>query len=265
MTIVSTTAYNPTEAMDQLAMQVAKDLGLTYVERGRFSMAEIRRQFKVDTILVIKKHGPVISTPLGDYFFHLSMADLRIKNLITGKHDHMVTAMALDTGMTVLDCTVGLASDAIISSFIAGPSGMVVGLESSPLLAFIAEYGLQHHIGETEAITQAMRRIHIIQSDYFTYLSTLPTNSYDIVYFDPMFRTPIQSSSNLKPIRCLADQRPITEEAIREACRIARNRVILKEANRSNEFLRLGFEHFVGGKHSSVQFGIIDKVNIWKE
>ena len=107
-------------------------------------------------------------------------------------------------------------------------------------------------------ILNAMRRVEVVNADCRDYLSTCAENSFDVVYFDPMFRRPIEKSSGLNPIRPLADSRPLTEEIVREACRVAKFRVVMKEHSGSTEFERLGFKVVGGGKYSSVAFGIIE-------
>ena len=82
-------------------------------------------------------------------------------------------------------------------------------------------------------------------------------DSFDAVYFDPMFRHPFMESAGIHPLRFLADPRPVSAEAIREARRVARRRVVLKESSKSGEFARLGFSAFVGGKYSHVRYGVI--------
>lgn len=258
MNFVITTGYNPIAATEQAAREFAQQLNVEFVARNRNSLAAIQKNFQVDVILLFSKQGPLIYTDDGNYFFHLSMADLRIKNLKNGKHDHMINAMQLQPGMSVLDCTLGLATDAIVASFATGPAGKVTGLENSLLLAFIAKAGLAGFIGESPDITEALRKIEVIQADSEKYLCNVPDQSYDIVYFDPMFRQPIQSSSNLKPIRLLADKRPVSLTVLAEAKRVARKRIVLKEMQGSAEFDRLGFSQFVGGKYSSVQYGIME-------
>jgi hypothetical protein len=86
----------------------------------------------------------------------------------------------------------------------------------------------------------------------------LADRSFDIVYFDPMFRAPILKSSNVNPIRTLANMQPLTAEAIQQACRLARKKVVVKDAAGSSEFARLGINTIVGGKYSSISYGIID-------
>lgn len=256
---IVTTAQRPTLGMIQQANAIADKLSAPFVPRERVSLAAIREKYGISKILVITATGPIVHTAAGEYFFHLSMAELRIKNLISGNHDHMVTAMELTPGMAVLDCTLGLATDAIVASFVIGEQGMITGLESSPVIALITGYGLQNFTVDSDPmITNALRRVKVINVDYSEQLKTYADNSFDVVYFDPMFRVPIQKSSNVKPIRSLANMQPLTFEAIRQACRVAKKKVIVKETAGSNEFARLGIKKIVGGKYSSIHYGVID-------
>lgn len=258
MDAVVTTNQNPSRDLIDTAQSLAKELETAYVERSKRSLAVICEACDVENVLVVTKQGPVIHTPGGEYFFHLSMAELRIKNLRNGKHDHMVAAMSLEPGMTVLDCTLGLGTDAIVASVVAGENGKIVGVENSALIATVTKLGLKSYVTDDKVINQAMRNIVVKQADYLEYLACLADKAFDIVYFDPMFRTPITSSSNLRPIRYLADARPLSTAAVEQACRIAKRRVVMKETEGSKEFERLGFCSFVGGKYSSIKYGVID-------
>jgi len=263
---VVTTVLHPAQTIVEIAHNIAEQLQLPFIVRGKNSLEAIKQIYQVDSLIVITKNGPVAQTPGGDFFFHLNMAELRIKNLINGKHDHMISAMGLSPGMSVLDCTLGLATDAIVASFITGTCGTIVGLETSPVISLITRYGLQNFFSGNDSIDQAMRRISVKNDNYHEYLPKLPENSFDIVFFDPMFRRPIQNSSNLKPLRYLADNRPLTVEAIYEAKRIAKQRVIIKETHSSSEFNRLGITTVLGGKYSSIQYGILEAAggnNVW--
>ena len=141
--------------------------------------------------------------------------------------------------------------------FVVGASGEVVALEANPVVAFLIEHGLQTFTGEHPLTEAAMRRIKVVASDYLDYLRTQPDDSFDAVYFDPMFRHPFEESSGIHPLRRLADPRPLSPEAVAEACRVARRRVVLKESSRSLEFDRLGFRETVGGKYSHIRYGVI--------
>ena len=95
--------------------------------------------------------------------------------------------------------------------------------------------------------------------DYLDYLRQQKDNSYDVVYFDPMFRKPLTASNGISPLRSVANHAPLSEEAVAEALRVARQRVVMKEASGSEEFARLGFHQLMGGKYSKVHYGVMIK------
>ena len=258
MDLVVTTVQHPSPEINMLAEEIGRLLQIPFAFRAKNSLMAIKLHYQVDNIIVVGQKGPLVHTPGGEYFFHLSMAELRIKNLLKGQHDHMVAAMSLAAGMSVLDCTLGLGTDAIVASFVVGSAGTVLGLETSPIVAFIASHGLQHFQTDEPDLTQALRRIDVQHAHSYKYLMTLADNSYDIVYFDPMFRHPIHSSSNVKPLRYLADNSPLPKSTLKEACRVAKQRVVVKEASKSDEFTRLGITKVYGGKYSSVHYGVIE-------
>jgi hypothetical protein len=239
------------------AKQLARDWKLPFAHRKHYSLEYFLEQSPI--LVVFTQRGPVLHTKQGSHFFHLNLAQLRIKNIKNGKHDHMVQAMQLQPGMTVLDCTLGLASDAVVASFILGASGLLVGLESSYLLAKSAEYGLKHFVHDDQAVTAALRKIKVHAINYDEYLQTLPASSYDVVYFDPMFRHPVERSSQLHPIRKLMNSAALSPSTLATALRVARQRVVIKETHHSLEFQRLGIEHTAGGKYSHIEYGIIEK------
>ena len=255
---IITTTQDPRPSIYHRACELSDRMNVPFVERKRHSIEFLHTFYHTEQVVVFTHQGPVIHTASGKYFFHLSMAELRIQNLKVGKHDHMIQAMNLQPGMSVLDCTLGLATDAIVASFVTGSAGQVTGLESSAAIALITRLGLAEHTHVMPDVTSALRRIKVIEADSSMYLKSLPNDSYDIIYFDPMFRQPVFTSSNMKPIRTLADTRPLTAATIKEACRVARSRVILKEKRNSGEFARLNFTSFVGGKHSTIQYGIME-------
>ncbi len=257
--LVVTTTYKPSDSLLSLANQFAERLNCPITPRKHYSLERIRQEYNVDHVLVIMEKGPVLHVNgCSEFFFHLSMAELRIKNIINGKHDHMVNAMGLTAGMSVLDCTLGLATDAIVASFVTEWKGKVTGLEISPVVSLITGYGLLNFNNKCPEITESLRRINVINADYNSYLQKMPDKSVDVVYFDPMFRRPVKESSNMKPLRYLADPRPLDSHSLAEACRVATYRVIVKEANGSPEFQRLGITRVTGGKYSGVNYGIIE-------
>lgn len=255
---IVTTGHKFNDKNIQLARQTAVHMQIPYVPRGSDSIESLRQRYQAAFVLVAKKGLLMLETPGGELFFHPNMAHLRVKNLRLGKIDHMVEAMGLKAGMSVLDCTLGFGADAIVSSFAVGMSGQVTGLEVSPWIAAVIGHGLRHFVAENYPIQEAMRHIQVRQQDYLTYLCQAADSSVDIVYFDPMFRHPLRTSANLEPLRCAADHHPVPVQAVQEAMRVARHRVVLKENSRSLEFSRLGFNRIYGGRYSSIHYGVID-------
>lgn len=258
MKIIVTTGSKPVAELVDLANDLALRLAVQYIPRRNLSLDAMRMAYKTDQLLVVTKQRIQLVMPNAVYFFHIGMAKLRIKNLHDGQDDHMALAMGLSPGDCILDCTLGMGTDAIIASYLSGQSGRVVGLEASIIVAEIVRRGLQSFDETDTEIVAAMRRIEVIAGDYLVHLRKLPAKSFDIVYFDPMFRRPIHESSGIAPLRLLANSLPVCREAVAEAIRVARKRVVLKEAVNSPEFARLGFRHVGGGKYSSVMYGYIE-------
>lgn len=256
---VATTGRRWSEEREAAALWAVKHLGIPYVKRRTESAAELRARTGADILVVAKKGGLMLQTEAGELFFHPNMAHLRLKNLrfgSAGVGDRMVEAMDLHKGMTVLDCTLGLGADAIVASFAVGPEGHVLALESNPFIEAVVGYGLAHFKAGNWPIQEAMRGIRTQCIDALSFLREQEADSFDVVYFDPMFRHPFHESKAMEPLRAFADMRALTEETILEACRVARKRVVMKESAKSEEFRRLGFDTLMGGRYSKVQYGV---------
>ena len=247
-----------TEANRTLAARTAAALGIPNVPRGNDSLAELRAAYGVDAALVARRGLLTLVTAKGELFFHPGMSHLRIKNLLLGHGDHLVSALGLVEGMHVLDCTLGTGADAIVESFAVGAQGTVTALEANPLIAAVIADGLAHATGDNYEMHAAMRRITVHHADALTFLRATETDSCDVVYFDPMFRRPLHESAGMNALRVLADSRALTGETIAEACRVARHRVVMKERRGSKEFERLGFTHITGGKYSRIAYGVME-------
>ena len=255
---IITTIRKPNIGTETFAGELSRKLGGQFVRREDFSFDALKKIYGVENILLVKKNSISVITKEGELFFHPNTAHLRIKNLRGGEGDRLIDALKISAGSTVLDCTLGLGSDALVESFVVGEAGKVVALEVNPLIAEVVRHGLKNFSDDSPHILQAMRRVEVINVDCNNYLNSCADNSFDVVYFDPMFRRPIQASSGLNPIRPLADSRPLTKEIVSEACRVAKFRVVMKEHSGSTEFDRLGFTLADGGKYSSIAFGIIE-------
>ena len=139
-----------------------------------------------------------------------------------------------------------------------GEAGTVTALESNPLIAAVIADGLAHATGDNYDMHAAMRRVIVHNTDALAFLQAAVDDSYDVVYFDPMFRRPLHESAGMNALRSIADMRALTEETIVEARRVARRRVVMKERRESAEFERLGFTRFMGGKYSRIAYAVMD-------
>jgi len=245
------------------ACRFASEIAGVYVPREKYSLSELQTKYEVTQFVVIEKQQPVVYQGEERFIFHRGMAELRILNILRSSNDPMISAMGLEPGWSVLDCTLGLATDALVAAFAVGTAGRVLGLESSSIVAALTRWGLADLSGEqADARLEtklSARRIEVIHADHADYLSKLPDESFDVVYFDPMFRRPKKASVGIAPLRNFADARALTLETLQQAKRVARRRVVIKEAHDSPEFSRLGIREFGGGRYSPVEYGILFK------
>lgn len=239
-----------------LAREYAQKLKIEYLPRE--SLELMLQKYDLQALLLLENAGWKLKTQEQEFFFHPSMAKLRIDNLAKGGKDNLLAAMQLQTGMKVLDATLGLASDALVCAYAVGDKGRVVGLESSKWISFIVERGLRECLDTSELLQQAANRIQVITQDHLSYLSAQADSSYDIVYFDPMFEHPLADSSNMQPLREFACKQELTLAAIEQAQRVARKRVVIKENRHNSLFAKLPISSICGGKYSKIKYAVIE-------
>jgi len=255
-----TTSRQARSQEEEVARALAAELGVPFEPR-RQSLDHWLAGGQYEAVLVVnREHLTLWVARAGRQpkrlFFHPSTSVQRVKGLLRGGSDPMVRAMGLEPGMSVLDATVGVGSDAIVASFVVGPQGRVVGLESVRELAALTRWGMAHYQGPIPAVEEAMRRIEILHTDHGSFLAQAEAKSFDVIYFDPMFRDPVAQSAPMAPWRLLADPRPVTPEVIAQARRVARRRVVLKERKGSPVFEELGAQHVEGRRSGRVAYGI---------
>jgi hypothetical protein len=261
ITCVVTTSRKADPASLEEAAKWAARLGTRVLPRHGRSVPRLCREEAVEAALVLSPGRPPTLKPADGgvgYYYHPGMALTRIRNLQNGLGDPMITAMALQEGDSVLDCTLGRASDALVASFVVGAGGRVVGIESSPILAELTIHGLQTYDPAREWLTPVFRRIEAHRADHREYLAGTPTNEFDVVCFDPLFEEPVEASSAMEPFRPLADPQPLSLEAVAEARRVARRCVVIKERPEAALWQRVHVDRLVAGRSSSVAYGVID-------
>ena len=257
--MIVTTAGRTNMEMIQRAENIAKKLGILYVHRRKRSIEAVQKEVYEDCLVVGKERLELY--PLGEIepcFFHPNSAAFRIKRLQRGECDPFIEATQLTNGKKLLDCTFGLGSDSITASYIVGEQGLITGCEGNRFLAYLMKVGLQTWSDGDPSIIKAMRRIGLTYSLAIDVLKTLPDNSYDCVYFDPMFEENILESDGIKGLRNLALYEELTKETIDHAYRVAKERVVLKDHFRSLRFEQFGFQVHIR-KNAKFHFGILEK------
>lgn len=221
--------------------------------------------------LHISRKGVILLSGEERLRFHPSMALLRLMNLERGQADRFLGATGLTPGDAFLDATLGLGTDALVAAFAVGPQGSVVGIEQAAILAALVKDGLatlgaRHDVVGVSAakakawvgLFEAAPRIQVCWEEHGEFLKNLGDQTFDVVYFDPMFRRTRTKSASIRPLHAYAEHGELTRATIAAACRVARKRVVLKERKGSREFARLGFEVVESGRYSQVDYGVIE-------
>lgn len=241
---------------------MAQEYGQLYVDRSIGSLPSLLKYAlhegwdEPSGILIVRKHDYAVWQAHGALFeYHPGMAVHRIRSLSAGGTDPMIEAMELQPGDTVLDCTAGLCSDALVASHVMGESGRMLALEASLPIALTVRKGLTTYETDRKYITQAMRRVEVQAARAEHVLPTLASESWDVVYFDPMFEVPVMESTGIGALRTLADPSPLTVETLRQAARVARRAVVIKDRQEGPWWSRSGFSRHVGRRKG--RFGYI--------
>ncbi|MCT8139897.1 class I SAM-dependent methyltransferase [Anaerobacillus sp. CMMVII] len=239
--MIVTTSLRPTQEMLKKAKQVAVDLNLPFITRDKGPISALQGQYGCDVFVVgsnrLSLYQLATDVPM---FFHPNSAMFKVKRIMKGDTSPFLQATKLTEKMSFLDCTLGLASDSIVSSVVVGKYGKVVGIEGNRFLAYIVREGLKSWDSGLVEINEAMQRIDVVHMDHLDYLRNEKTNAFDVVYFDPMFELKIDSDG-INPIRNMAIYRPLDGETIEEAKRVAKSRVVLKDHWKSTRFDQFNF------------------------
>ncbi|MCQ6273976.1 class I SAM-dependent methyltransferase [Bacillus sp. V3B] len=257
--MIITTAGRTNMAMIEEAKGIAIQLQIAFIPRRKRSIHVIQQEVGDDCLVVGKQRLELY--PFGEKepcFFHPNSAMFRIKRLQNGESDPFIDATKLSSGKKFLDCTFGLGSDSITASYIVGEQGYTMGCEGNCFLAYMMKIGLQTWNDGESAILNAMKRIELKTSLALNLLQSLPDNSFDCVYFDPMFEEDISESNGIKGIKGLAVYESLSEKTIYHAHRVAKERVVLKDHYRSSRFEQFGFCVQVR-KTARFHFGILEK------
>lgn len=132
---------------------------------------------------------------------------------------------ALGACASLVDCTLGLANDALHAAVTLNCS--VLGVEGSPIIHALLEEGLPR-LAASYAPGGQIRLLHGRATEV---LRGLGDGSRDVVFLDPMMSRPRKSAPSFTLLRDFAVPEGASAELLREAGRVARARVVLKLGN----------------------------------
>lgn len=256
---IATTGGRPDALSLEKARFVAQQLAIECIPRKKRSVQKLAETYQAHIIVAGKERYEYFPYgALEPFFFHPSSAAFRIKRVVRGEIDTFIHSANLQLGDSLIDCTLGLATDSMIAAEVVGDSGRVVGCEANKNVAFIVQQGLQSYDFIAEKLPQLsrMRNIEVVAENAIDYLKKQADNSFDVVYLDPMFEEVIEESKNFQPLRQAGLHDTVSDEWIEQAKRVARKRVVLKAHFRSPLFERFQFNRTVR-PNTKFHFGVI--------
>ena len=258
MYLISTSSKTNAYLIEQ-AKKVSQLLQMPYVPRKHQSVEDLLTTYHCAGALIITKEGPSFVSKEGvPHQFHLSMAHLRLLEIDRGHTDHLLRAIGYETVTSVLDCTAGLGSDSAVISYGCPHLTRHTAIEGHPILGYITNYGFRHFQHKNPNVTEALRRIQLVICNYQDYLEQLKPNSYDVIYVDPMFENPVYESPQFLQWRGHLLESKITPEIVELALEKSK-RLVIKERKGSRLFKDIPPIEMVGGKYSSIAYGIYER------
>ncbi len=254
MDTIVTTAYRPTATILAEAERIAEELDIDFIIRNKRSIEKMHADEQKDILVALKERLEFY--PMGKtepFFFHPNSAAFRTKRPL--ERDPLIEISGLQPGGSFLDCTLGMASDAITVSQYVGSAGTIVGCESNPNIAYVLKAGLKRY-NAMPHLSEAMRRIEVKAINSIDFLKEQKSDLFDVIYMDPMFKEVIIEANNFTPVRDSADMGQLTEEWVEEAKRVAKKAVVLKAHFRSEDFEKFGFNRRVR-PNTKFHYGVI--------
>lgn len=254
--MVVSTPYRTSAGLNIEAITFSQRLNALFIPRGDKSITRLMQEGEEPVFIYGEQDIKVYRNGWKEpFFFHPNFSKVRIKRLLNGDNDRMTEVCNLSPGDSFLDGTLGLGADAIVASHVVGPTGRVVGVEAEKWVYEVVSDGLKRRKDDFLPLLEAMHRVEVVHADILSYLQQCDDCSFDVVYFDPMFRKTVEQSSGISVLRHLSDDRPLSPLVVKEACRVARKSVVLKDRKESSEFQRLGFRTFPVGNR--IMYGVI--------
>ncbi|HEX7623710.1 MAG TPA: class I SAM-dependent methyltransferase [Anaeromyxobacteraceae bacterium] len=237
MRLAVTTSRHPAASGEAAARAAAARHGVPFLERRGRALAALAASGQAEALLVLSPARAALWVDGGEHAWAAGMGELRAKRLAAGERstrDGFLEAAGLQAGDSVLDATLGLGMDALVAAVAVGPGGRILGLEASQALAALTAEGLARDPDP------AARRIEVRRADAAALLAELAPRSFDVVVFDPMFRTTRAGAAGFDLVRRLGDARPLAPETLARARAVARRWVVVKDGTPGWDLARLG-------------------------
>lgn len=232
------------------AAEIAARFGLLAQPRAGRALFQVLEDAKSLPVLVLAKTRADLYEHQRAYRATAGMAFLRLLRARRGEVDPLVAAAGLRPGDSVLDATLGLGGDALLAAQATGAK--VVGLEQDGLVAAFTAAALRRLPGHGRA---PGRLVEAVKADHRAWLQAQPSQSFDVVLFDPMFRKAGDAGPLFELLRAHASHDPLTPGTLAEARRVARRGVLVKDAAPGDELRKLGLVPQLSRRSAAICFG----------
>jgi len=230
------------------ARSIAIAYGLEAVPRDGRTLEQLLEEHR--TVLVLGSRRADLYEDGRTYRASVGMAFLRVLRARKGEIDPLVAHAGLKPGETVLDATLGLGGDALVAAHATG--ARVVGLESDPVIAAFTCAALKRLAKHGR---DPASRIEVVRADHRAWLKAQTNGAFDVVLLDPMSRKAGDAGPLFELLRTHADHAPLDLSTLREAQRVARRGVLVKDSARGEELQRLGLTPRLTRRSASIAFG----------
>jgi len=232
------------------ARDLAARFGLRAEDRAGRSLSRVLEETGGAPVLVLAARRADLFEKGRTFRATAGMAYLRLLRARRGESDPLVAAAKLRRGETVLDATLGLAGDALLAAQATGTR--VIGLEIDPVVAAFTLAGLRRLAAHAREPGQ---NVEVLKADHREWLRKQPDGSFDVVLLDPMFRKAGDAGPLFDLLRAHASHEPLDSGTLREARRVARRGVLVKDASPGHELRRLGLVPRISRRSAAIAFG----------
>lgn len=251
--LVVTTSHKARSAARAHAEEFARTWNLKFVDRDDQPLDDLLSNHSC--ALVITNDDKQLATADGVLKSHLGTAFIRLKSMSRNEGDPLIRAGELQAGDRVVDTTFGLGRDALVAACAVGPTGSVIGFESSLPLFHLALHGLTDGPFSPKQVVTDFgldpAPTTIEHADARQWLSKAEDNSADVVFVDPMFSTPKTSDAGFGLLRSVADNTGLDQAWVEQAKRVATRWVVVKCGPSQPWFKDVGLEPISGHSNAN--------------